>query len=231
MKGKTLSALGLVVLAVGVALIFFCTVVNSGNIVIGAGVAFTVIGVINLILIASSRKGGSLARVFTQVANGGAIILGICMLVFTTTFTPLVPFVFGIVAAVCALWQFFVLAMGTEPYRLPGWLYVFPLAITGLAVWIFIARPKLGDDESLLTLLTGCSLALTGLGSIIEGSILGHVRRKALHEAAQTAASATVPASAADAATGDVKDGDASKDATEHNANDPVDLDSPVSNH
>ena len=145
MKGKTLSALGFVVLAVGIALMIFYTVVNSSNIVIGAGVAFTVVGVINLVLIASSRKSVSVARLLTQITNGGAIILGICMLVFTSTFSPLVPFIFGIVAAVCALWQFFMLAMGTEPYRLPGWLYVFPLAITGLAVWIFIPPHHIDD--------------------------------------------------------------------------------------
>lgn len=187
MKGKTLSAIGLVMLAVGVALMIFYTVVNSSNIVTGAGIAFAAVGVINLILIASSHKAGSVARVFTQLANGGAIILGICMIAFKTVFMPLIPFIFGVVAAVCAVWQFFMLAMGTQPYRMPGWLYVFPLVITGLAVWIFIARTDVATDESLLTLLTGCALALTGLGSIIEGSILGHQRRKAEQETKQLA--------------------------------------------
>lgn len=191
MKGKTLSALGLVLLAVGVALMIFYTVVNSGNIVIGAGIAFAAVGVVNLILMASTRRVGSVARLFTQIANGGAIILGVCMLVFKPIFTPIVPFIFGIVAAVCAVWQFFMLAMGTRPYRLPGWLYIFPLVITGLAVWIFVGRANVNEDESLLTLLTGCSLALAGLGSIIEGSILGRERRKA-ERAAQEAASPDV---------------------------------------
>lgn len=196
MKGKTLSALGLVLLAVGVALMIFYTVVNSGNIVIGAGIAFAAVGLVNLILIASSHKGGTLPRLFTQITNGGAIILGICMLVFTSIFTPIVPFIFGIVAAVCALWQFFMLAVGTRPYQLPGWLYIFPLVITGLAVWIFVSRPRPGSDESLLTLLTGCSLALAGLGSIIEGSLLGHERRKAERETLQPAPSHTAASAA-----------------------------------
>ncbi len=225
MKGKTLSAVGLVALAAGAALILFNTAINSGNIVIGAGIAFALVGVVNLILIAGTRRSGSMARALTQIANGGAIILGVCMMVFKSVFMSIVPFIFGIMAAVCALWQFFMLAMGTEPYRLPGWLYVFPLAITGLAVWIFIERSSVFADESMLILLTGCALALTGVGSIVEGLILGHHRRAA-EQTARPDTEAPKPAIAAEETP---KSEPASDSEPKQSSDDSQDSDTPLS--
>lgn len=180
MKGKTLSAFGLLAILVGAAMIFFNNQISKVGIIVAGGVLFVAAGLINLIMYGHSQKGSGLGRLLGQLANAAAIVFGICLLVFSSSFEPLIAFIFGIFIAVCALFQFFMLAIGARPHQLPGWLYVFPLLLTGAAVYIFIQRDM---TESLLLIVTGASVATAGLGWIFEGASLGMARRAAASEA------------------------------------------------
>ncbi|MCD8388079.1 MAG: DUF308 domain-containing protein [Bacteroidales bacterium] len=177
MKGKTLSTLGILIAAVGAVLIICHKQITSTGIVITGGILFMAVGLVNLIIYGQSTKGDhGMGRAFAQIANAAAIVLGICMLVFESTFSPLVPFIFGLLVAVCALWEFFLLAVGTRPHSLPGWMFVFPLLLAGGSVFIFLQKDA---EEHLIMLVTGIALAVLGVGCIIEGSALGMVRRAA----------------------------------------------------
>lgn len=180
MKGKTLSGFGLIAILAGVAMIFFHSQISKAGIIIAGGVLFVAAGLINLIAYGHSQKGNGLGRLLGQLANAAAIVFGICLLVFSSSFEPLIAFIFGIFIAVCALFQFFMLAIGARPHQLPGWLYVFPLLLTGAAVYIFIQRDM---TESLLLIITGASVATAGLGWIFEGTSLGMARRAFAAEA------------------------------------------------
>lgn len=161
------------------------------NVVIAGGILFVAVGVCNLIIFGqSSRETRGVARLFNQISNTAAIVLGICMLVFQHTFTPLVPFIFGLLVAVCSLWQFFLLAIGARPYQMPAWHYIFPVVIAGIAVYIFTQETS---DESAIVLATGIALALLGTACVIEGSALGMQRRKAAKAAIEAQAAATAP--------------------------------------
>lgn len=177
MKGKTLSALGLIALIAGVAIIIFYKSITSQGVVLTAGLLFMAVGLANLIVYGRpNRTASSIGKVFTQISNAAAIVLGICMLVFQSTFAPLVSFIFGLLIAVCALWQFFLLAVGTRPYQLHGWLYVFPLLLTAGAIFIFVQ--KVSSDE-VIVLTTGIAMAVMGVGCFCQGVALGMARRQA----------------------------------------------------
>lgn len=184
MKGKTLSAIGLVAVLIGVALIFFHTAISKTGIILTGGVLFVATGVINFMIYGQDKGSHGLGRLLSQLANAAAIVLGICLLVFSQTFVPLVSFIFGLLLAVCALWQFFILALGTRPHQLPGWLYVFPLLLTGASIYVFVQKNM---PESTLLVVVGVSMAVLGAGCIVEGTNLGMARRAAEHEAAKPA--------------------------------------------
>lgn len=187
MKGKTLSAMGILAIAAGVLLAIFCVSVTTKRVVIAAGILFGVAGLANLIFTSRRQQISAIGRTLTQIANAAAVIFGVCLIVFCDTFMPLVTFIFGIFVGVCALWQFFVLAIGCRPHQLPAWLYVFPLAVAAGTIAIFLCKGR-PDSDHLVMLLSGIFIAVTGVGSVIEGSFLGNARRKLMHAQAAAAA-------------------------------------------
>lgn len=189
MKGRTISAIGIAAAIIAAALIYFRNM-TAAHVVIAGGILFVAVGLINMIFFSVGRgniKG--LARILSIITNTGAIVLGISMLVFTATFSPLIPFVFGLLSAVCALWQFFLLAAGTRPVRLPGWLYIFPMALVAEAAYTILRRGAIPESDTML--ITGIALATFALACIIEGAILGNERRKAIRATATSAETTT----------------------------------------
>ena len=184
MKGRTISAIGIIAAITAAALIYFRNM-TAAHVVVAGGILFVAVGLINMICFSIGRgsiKG--LARILSIITNTGAIVLGISMLVFTSTFSPLIPFVFGLLSAVCALWQFFLLAAGTRPVRLPGWLYIFPMAIVDEADYTILLSGAM--PESATMLITGIALATFALACLIEGTLLGNEHRKAIRATAQS---------------------------------------------
>lgn len=173
MKGRSLTIAGIFAAAIAAVLILCYKSINLMGVAITCGILFVAVGLINMIFF-GYRSGNESTKVLNLVTNAAAIVLGISMLVFRDEFRPMIAFMFGLLVAVCALWQFFVLDIGARPYQLPAWLYLFPVLLAGASVYIFI-NPV--HDESILIFATGVAMAVLGVSCLIEGSILGMARR------------------------------------------------------
>lgn len=179
MKTSSLVYTAIVAIAAGVALIFAHKSINSFGVVVVGGIIFIVAGILNLFIGYSEKKNnqkGALSSTFSLLTNIGAMVLGICMVIFQSTFVVLVPYIFGIIVAILAIYQFFVLAVGVRPASLPAWLYIVPVALVGAAIYIFLSHAQ--RDDHLIMLVTGIALAFFGLFSIIEASLVPHYRKK-----------------------------------------------------
>lgn len=189
MKGKNLIITALLVLAAGIILIITRASIRSEGVVTTGGILFIVAGLLDLLIFESDRrKDGKrpLAAAFNWITSAGAVILGLCMLIFRPTFVELIPFMFGILVAFTALYQVYLLAYGARPVMLPGWLYIVPLLLAGGAVYLFTLKPM--TDDHIIMLTSGIALTLFGAASLIEGAMLGHYHRHPQTVPAKTAA-------------------------------------------
>ncbi|MCM1036263.1 MAG: DUF308 domain-containing protein [Bacteroides sp.] len=187
MKGRNLFLIGLLVLVAGVVLIILHKAVTTTGIVITGGVLFILAGLLNMAVFLGAKpetkaQRGMFSAVFSWVSSAAAVILGLAMLIFEPTFAALVAFMFGVLIAFGALYQFFLLAYGCRPARLPGWLYVIPTALAAGAVYLFIARDETLTGDMVL-LITGVALAVFGLATAVEGSMIGGYNRARIKEA------------------------------------------------
>lgn len=198
MKGHKLIFTALLALAAGVALIVTHRTVSSGGVVIAGGVMFVLAGFINVIAFLSSRDEngkshlGSFGLAFGWLTSGAAVVLGLSMLIFQSTFVGLVPFIFGVLVVFGALFQFFVLSVGIRPVTLPAWLYVFPLVLVGLSVYVFMQQSQ--TDDRMIMLATGIAFTVFGVAMFIEGAMVGAANRRLRRET--VAAETSVPADA-----------------------------------
>lgn len=130
---------------------------------------------------------GHMATMLAWVTSGGAVALGLCMLVFTNVFSSLVPTVFAALILLGALFQFYLLAYGSRPLRLPVWLFAVPVALLGVCVYIYLQHA--GDDveEQHVMLATGITFVVYGLVMYIESALMGYGHRQLAKAAAQSA--------------------------------------------
>lgn len=188
MRGRNLFFTGLLIALVGVLLIIFRTALADGGIVTAAGILFVLAGVLNMaVFLAPAHKGekpraGVLATTFGWIASAAAAVLGLAMLIFSKVFVAIVGFMFAVLLLFAALFQLFVLLFGARPVRFPGWLYIVPTLLVGAAIYIFMRRPDT-PGETIDLILTGSGFILFGAATIIEGLILGNVRRQAANAA------------------------------------------------
>ncbi len=186
MKGHKLIFTALLALAAGVALILTYRTVSSEGVVITGGVMFVLAGFINVIAFLSSRDDrgkshlGAFGLAFGWLTSGAAVVLGLSMLIFQSTFVGLVPFIFGVLVVFGALFQFFVLSVGIRPVTLPAWLYAFPLALAGMSVYFFMQQSQI--DDSTIMLATGIAFTIFGAAMFIEGAMVGAANRRQRRE-------------------------------------------------
>ena len=182
MNSKTLTLVGLLSLAAGIMAIICYNSIRSDGVTIVAGIFFVAVGIINLLAIGTRKDEKPGRRVMTQVANAGAIIFGICLLVFKAQLSPLVQWVFGITTALCAVWMLLIILFGLRPMRVPMWTLVFPLALAGCSVYTLLQNAPVRDDR--IVLATGIALCVFGLGSLAL-AIIRSAARKALADKAR----------------------------------------------
>lgn len=191
MKGRNLLFTAFLVLAAGIALIIFHSTVSATGIVITGGALFILAGVFNLAVFpgrasSSDKSRGMFASAFSWTASAAAVILGLCMLIFQSTFAELIPFMFGVLIAFGALFQFYLLGYGSRPARLPGWLFIIPTLLAGVAIYLFVQRDQAVADR-LVLLITGICLMVFGVITIVEASLIGSYNRRQLRPSATPA--------------------------------------------
>lgn len=179
MNAKTLSLMGLLALVAGVTAIIAYKSINSEGVTIVAGIFFVAVGIINLLIFGTRRDEKAGRRVMAQLANAGAIIFGICLLVFRIQLSPLVQWVFGISTALCALWLTLIIIFGLKPARVPLWSLLFPLAMAGCAVYVLLQSAPVRDER--IVLVTGIALCIFSLGSFALAIVLS-VAKKTLEQ-------------------------------------------------
>lgn len=193
MKGRNLFIIGLLVLAAGIALIVAHQSIHSVGVIVTGGVLFIFAGILNMAVFLGERRNperrpGAVTTLFSWISSVAAVILGLCMLIFQSTFSSLVPFMFGVFVGFSALYQFFLLGYGSRPARLPGWLYIVPTALAACAVYLFMQHAGEGTDPVVM-LATGIALAVFGVTAVAEGLMIGrqnHVARVAARKGAAT---------------------------------------------
>lgn len=188
MRGRTLVLVGIVAALVAALMLIFRTEASTGRIVVLGGVLFVGAGVFNLLFF---NNGSGMSRALTSLTNSAAIVLGVCMLVFRGTFEPMVPFIFGLIVALGALWQFYALAVGIRPFSLPSWYYFLPLILAGCAVYIFVRKDTISDTD--IITVTGAAMAVFALAALVEGVHTGVLHRKATPETGDTSADLDEP--------------------------------------
>lgn len=184
MKGRNLFFIALLVLIAGVVLVCLQHSVSANGVVLTCGVLFILAGLFNITVFMSSghdsKSGkGPFSAAISWVSSAAAVILGLCMLIFQGTFATLVAFMFGVLIAFGALFQFYLLGYGSRPARLPGWLYIVPTALAAVAIYLFIQRDEAVPDD-LAILLTGISLIVFGGATLVEAVIIGRYNRSVL---------------------------------------------------
>lgn len=187
MKGRNLFLLGLGAILLGVLLIIFRASLANGKVVLIAGTLFVVAGVMNMTVFLGSRdkngkaRMGAFGTVFGWLASAAATILGLAMLIFSTDFVAITGFMFAVLILFAALFQLFLIAFGARPTALSPWLYLVPAALVGAALYIIFLRQPTENSEHIVMLVTGISLLIFGLSTIIEGAAVGQINRQAKH--------------------------------------------------
>lgn len=179
MKVKNLLLTAIVALLAGVVLVIANRSITIDGIVTTGGILFILAGILNAFVFYTERRNvsyGPLASTFSMIGNIGAVVLGVCMLLFKSTFITFVPYIFGIVLAFLACYQFFVLAIGSRPATLPAWLYIVPLCIIGASLVVFLQRPA--GDSHLIMLTVGITLIVFGVFTIVESVLIDKERKK-----------------------------------------------------
>ena len=199
MKGRSLILAALLFLVAGAVLIITYKTTRTDGVVIVGGIMFIVCGLLNIFSyiadkpgqkeIEADRKAGrrtrqrsGLSNALAWVSSSAAVILGLCLLIFTSTFTSLVPFVFALLITFCSLYQFYLLAIGCRPLRLPSWLFAMPVLMLAAAIYVFIQKPGSDEGEHIIMLITGISFVVFGLTMIVESVLIGTANRKALRQ-------------------------------------------------
>lgn len=182
MNSKTLSIVGLLSLAAGIMAIICYDSIKSEGVTIVAGIFFVAVGLVNLLAFGTRKDEKAGRRVMAQIGNAGAIIFGICLLVFKVQLSPLVQWVFGISTALCAVWMALIIFFGLRPMRVPLWTLVFPVALAGCSVYTLLQKAPVRDDR--IVLATGIALCVFGLGALTM-AVIRSASRKALADKAQ----------------------------------------------
>lgn len=191
-KSRTVSTLtGLLILAIGVVLIICNKLITGQGIIVLAGVLFLLTGIINIALYVTRRDAegkrirSGMSLFLGWLVSIAAILLGLCMLVFTSTFNAMIPFIFGSLIFLGSLMLIFTFIFGVRKIVvLPAWVWLFPFAMIVLGVVIITRNPI--HDDPLIMILTGVAMIIFGITGIIVGIIVASVKRNMRHAALQS---------------------------------------------
>lgn len=178
---------GVIILALGVVLTVFNKMITGHGVVVLAGILFLLTGIINIVVYVTrhnpdgSRVNRGFALFFGWLVSCAAMILGLCMLVFSDTFSRMIPFIFGLLILFGALVLTFSFIFGVRKvFKVPGWVWIFPLVMVGLGIVTMTLNAVV--DDSLIMILTGVSMIIFGVTGMIVGIMLSGAKRQARRE-------------------------------------------------
>lgn len=173
---------GILIFVIGAVLIICNKMVTGHGVIVLAGILFLITGVINLVLYVTRRTADGqrlntgLSHVLGWLVSVAAIILGLSMLFFETTFNSLIPFIFGVLVFFGALMLIINMLFGVRKLiKVPVWMWLFPFVIVVLGVIVITRRATV--DDSLIMILTGASMLLFGLGAVVLGAMVSGAKR------------------------------------------------------
>lgn len=184
-KVRTSLVAGLITLVAGFAMVFFRDSITSTGIVVTGGVLFIVAALFNALLTFmvknpdGTRRSGTVTFLLNMIASAAALSFGVCMLMLQDKFEPLIPVVFAVLVLFGALMLFYAIAIAARPILIPGWVYLFAVAMVVGAIMIF--RLKTPGDDALIMLYSGISLMVYGVASLIIGIVVSRDRRLSRH--------------------------------------------------
>lgn len=202
MKSTKSLLSGILVLIFGIVLIICHKMITGQGIIVLAGILFLVTGVINIVLYVNRKdkdnddddddddknkkkkkkderpRLSGPALFISWLVSIAAIILGLCMLVFESTFTQMIPLIFGLLVFLGGIMLAFTMGISLRRLvKMPGWMWSFPAIMAVMA--IIIASLSTPKSDPVIMLLTGISLMLFGVAGMITGIIATHARRAA----------------------------------------------------
>lgn len=164
MRTTTTLIIGQLTLLAGILLIVYSSHITSDVIVSIGGVTFIIAGLLNMLVAYKAKDASGQRRVrglsmgLTAGVSLIAVVFGICVLVYRDTFLPLVSVVAGTGVGLCAVVQFYILAVTRHPSRLPLWLYLFPVANAVLAGIVYtLSTPA---QDRLMMIYAGVALCV-----------------------------------------------------------------------
>lgn len=175
MKRRSYFLLSLLAIVAGVVFILSYTTISSAVLVMLGGVLFMVAGFLNMAIYVGKRHEHGERKPITTflgyLTGGAAIILGLSMLIFESTFSEVVPYLFGLLMIAMATAQLFVLLSRRGRLQFSSWFLLAPLVLIGIG--IFIATLEAVVCDSTIMLATGIGLAFGGSVWAVEGIVVG----------------------------------------------------------
>lgn len=178
MKKSTPSLVTALVIAVlGVVMIIIRAQLRSTAVVMLAGILFLLAAAFNALATlreadrpaaGDSRHAGVARRVIGWTCSLAGLVLGVCMLWIPEVFTPVVPWLFGGLLILGALYHAWVLLVRLRHARPSGWWLLLPALMAAGGIWDFTLRQPGDQDDPMLMTVTGVAMALFGLASVVE---------------------------------------------------------------
>ena len=173
---------GIVIFAIGLILIIINKSITGHLIMIIAGALFLLTGIINIILFSTHRKPGEetpksgYSIFMSWFMSIAAIILGLCMLIFTDSFNAMVPVIFAILIFFGAVILSLSMLVGVRKVlKVPGWTWIFPVAMVALGIVTLLQQATVNDP--LIMIFTGAAMIIFGVGAAIVGILVDGARK------------------------------------------------------
>lgn len=172
MDKKSYLLTPIIILIVGIALIVMHSQINVIRwIVILIGCALLIPAIFNLIwIMLRRRRTGSDIR---EANDGPSIavsiitgLLGIWIICMPDFFAAFIVYLFAALLVFLAIVDVVLMIKASRPARPPFWFYIVPIAM--IVVAIVLLTSPLGTINSTIVLVTGISMAASGLNRLVE---------------------------------------------------------------
>lgn len=165
--------------AVGIVFLLTADTLTSANLVFCGGILFIIAGIANTLISGAGRNKGAFSSVLSWMVTVAAAILGLCMLLFNSTFIGLISFMLATLVLFTAIFQLCLLIHANRTLHLHPTFFIIPILLFGAAVYIYMQRPDGDAGGSITMLATGGAFALFGLATLTETIVIAHAKKAA----------------------------------------------------